>query len=362
MFMNRPNATFPIARLLAVPALSLTCLAVACGTEGSKAGDGAAKDMQVVSDTSNITPAALAAFAPLPENWDVPGDRLVNERIALGRALFYETLLSDGHNVSCNSCHALNGWGADGRKLSLGHDGRAGTRNAPSVYNAAGHLAQFWDGRAPDVEAQSKGPILNPVEMGMPDSGAVLAHLRASAQYVAAFRAAYPDDAQPVTYDNMGRAIGAFERRLVTPARWDRFLTGDRSALSAAEQEGLSVFLATGCQQCHNGATMGGRVYQKVGLVTAWPSAADSGRTVVTRNPSDLFVFKVPSLRNVEKTGPYFHDGSVASLDEAVRLMAHHQLGKTLTPAQTGAIVTWLSALTGDIPVNYIAFPQKPMQ
>jgi cytochrome c peroxidase len=362
MSRNEWKSARPLARGFAVPVLALALLAGACGPDGGNGGDSAAGEAGVVSDTSNITPAVLAAFAPLPEHWDVPGDTLVNERIALGRALFYETLLSDGHNVSCNSCHALNGWGADGRRVSLGHDGRAGSRNSPSVYNAAGHLAQFWDGRAPDVESQAKGPILNPVEMGMPDSGAVLAHLRASAQYVAAFRAAYPDDAQPITYDNMGRAIGAFERRLVTPARWDRFLTGDSTALTAAEKQGLSVFLAAGCQQCHNGATMGGRVYQKVGLVTAWPSVTDSGRSSVTHSPTDLFVFKVPSLRNVEKTGPYFHDGSVASLDEAVRLMAHHQLGKELTPAQTGAIVAWLSSLTGAIPVNYIAYPQKPLE
>ncbi len=357
---SRTNRLFVPRRMVAV--LAIACLMSACGDNAKQTPEGGATASVVVSDSSGLTPAVLAVFTPLPDNWDIVGDTLVNERVALGRALFYETLLSDGHDVSCNSCHALNGWGADGRKVSLGHDGRAGSRNAPSVYNAAGHFAQFWDGRAKDVEEQAKGPILNPVEMGMPDSAAVLAHLRASTQYVAAFRAAYPDDENPISYDNMGRAIGAFERRLVTPARWDAFLGGDDSALSAEEKQGLAVFVAAGCQQCHNGATMGGGLFQKAGVMVPWPSLVDSGRMIVTHNPTDLLVFKVPSLRNVEKTGPYFHDGSVASLEEAVRLMAHHQLGKALTSEQTASIVTWLGSLTGSIPVDYIAYPQRPLR
>src|SRR5574338_449491 len=176
--------------------------------------------------SASFTPAELSLFAPLPAELDAAGRTVTPAQAALGRTLFYETLLSDGHDVSCNSCHALNGYGADGRKVSLGHNGNPGTRNSPTVYNAAGHFAQFWDGRAPDVEAQAKGLILNPVEMGMPDSAKVLDHLRASRTYVASFRAAFPGQAQPITYDNVGRAIGAFERGLVTPSRWDRFLTG----------------------------------------------------------------------------------------------------------------------------------------
>jgi cytochrome c peroxidase len=362
---TRPIAARPLAPSIRIAVLTTAVLGTAlvlsaCGDDGKQDTEPGRTTSTVVNDSAALTPASLALFAPLPANWDLPGDSLVNERIALGRTLFHETLLSDGHDISCNGCHALNGWGADGRKVSLGHDGRAGSRNAPSVYNAAGHFAQFWDGRARDVEEQAKGPVLNPIEMGMPDSSAVLAHLRESAAYVAAFRAAFPDDAHPISYDNMGRAIGAFERRLVTPARWDDFLQGDSAALSAEEKRGLSVFLATGCQQCHNGATLGGRLYQKAGVVLDWPSVADSGRMLVTHNPTDLLVFKVPSLRNVEKTGPYFHDGSVPGLEEAVRLMARHQLGKELTPEQTTSIVTWLSSLTGKIPVDYIAFPQKP--
>ena len=351
-----------MSRHLSILSLSATLLVGACDTYRPSTSDTARGGVgaKAIADTAPLTPAVLAVFTPLPAQVVVGGQPPSDAQVALGRALYYETLLSDGHDVSCNSCHPLNGWGADGRKVSLGHDGKAGTRNAPTVYNAAGHLAQFWDGRAADVEAQAKGPILNPVEMAMPDSAAVLSHMRESRSYVAAFRAAFPGEAAPITYDNVGRAIGAFERRLLTPSRWDRYLTGDSAALTVAERQGLQTFLAAGCQGCHNGAYVGGGMYQKAGLVNPWFSQSDSGRYQVTRADADRFVFKVPSLRNIAKTGPYFHDGSVASLDEAVRLMAHHQLGVKLTPAQVTSIVTWLSALTGDIPTAYIAFPQQP--
>lgn len=322
------------------------------------AGCGTTKDQ--VGNSGPITKADLAVFAPLPAVVAVANQPLSDAKVELGRALYYETRLSQSHDVSCNSCHALNAWGADGRKVSLGHNGLAGNRNAPTVYHAAGHIAQFWDGRAADVEAQAKGPILNPVEMGMPDTVAVLAHLRGTPAYVAQFRAAFPGEAQPVTYDNVGNAIGAFERKLLTPSRWDKFVAGDTSALTADEQKGLRTFLNTGCQACHMGTYMGGDRYQKAGAQVAWFSQADSGRYAVTKDAKDLFVFKVPSLRNIDKTGPYFHDGSVASLNEAVRLMAHHQLGKELPPTEVQAIVAWMGSMTGELDTDYIAFPQQP--
>jgi cytochrome c peroxidase len=341
--------------------LLLTMLAgvsSACADKPNRQADTAA-----VVDASAppvFTPAELAMFAALPADMRATPAGESETQTSLGRALFYETLLSDGHDVSCNSCHALNAWGADGRRVSLGHDGRAGTRNAPTVYNAAGHIAQFWDGRAGDVEAQAQGPILNPIEMGMPDSTAVLAHLRESSMYVAAFRAAFPGERQPISYSNVGRAIGAFERRLTTPSRWDTFLAGDSTALTAAERVGLRTFLDAGCQGCHSGAYVGGDRYMKAGVVNRWYSQADSGRYHLTKDTNDLFVFKVPSLRNIDRTGPYFHDGSTANLTDAVRLMAHHQLGKELSPGQVQSIVTWLGALTGTLPSRYIAYPPKP--
>lgn len=325
----------------------------ACGTTQSS-NSGTAGQPAVFTATD------LAVFSPLPAQMEVQGKPLTEAKTALGRALFYETLLSEDHNVSCNSCHPLNAYGADGRKASLGFDGRPGGRNDPTVYNAAGQIAQFWDGRAADVEAQAKGPILNPVEMGMTDTTEVLKHLRDSPAYVASFRAAFPGEATPINFDNVGNAIGAFERRLVTPGRWDKFLAGDSAVLTVAERQGLRTFLNTGCQSCHLGAFVGGDRFMKAGQVNAWFSQADSGRYGVTKDAKDLFVFKVPMLLNIEKTSPYFHDGSVATLNEAVRLMAHHQLGKELAPADVQSIVTWLGSLTGELPSLYIAFPQKP--
>ena len=306
------------------------------------------------------THAELAMFAPLPARMDAAGGAPSEARIALGRTLFYETLLSDGHDVSCNSCHALNGYGADGRNVSFGHKGQQGSRNANTVYNAAGQVAQFWDGRDPNVEEQAKGPILNPAEMGMPNAGAVLEHLRASAKYRAAFAAAFRGESDPITYDNVGRAIGAFERGLVTPSRWDAYLKGDTAAITMQEKRGARTFVAAGCTACHAGAYVGGAMFEKAGLVNPWPLTADSGRIAVTKLPADRFVFKVPLLRNVEKTGPYFSDGSVASLDSAIVMMGHYQLGVALTAPQVRDIHAWLRSLTGQIPVTYVAEPQLP--
>jgi cytochrome c peroxidase len=174
------------------------------------------------------------------------------------------------------------------------------------------------------------------------------------------FAAAFPGEAQTVTYTNVGKAIGAFERGLVTPAAWDRYLAGDSSALTPTQQAGFATFTEVGCQACHNGAYVGGGSFQKLGVKSPWPSQADSGRYAVTKSPADVMVFKVPTLRNVAMTGPYFHDGSVASLPDAVRLMARHQLGRELTDAQVRVIVDWLGSLTGEIPVEYIAQPPLP--
>ena len=340
-------------------------LAVAACRGGSSGGQRGAGTTSV-TQAGEVSPAVITYaearqfFAPLPEAMLAPGLTRTPEQIALGRRLFYENVLSQGHNVSCNSCHALNAYGADGRARSFGSSGHTGGRNAPSVYNAAGQVAQFWDGRAATIEAQAKGPILNAVEMGMPDSAAVLSHMRASAEYRAAFAAAFPTARDPITYDNVARAIGAFERGLVTPSRWDRYVSGDQSALSADEQRGLSTFVRTGCSSCHNGAYVGGQMFAKLGAVKPWPTSSDSGRYAVTGNAADLFVFKVPSLRNVEKTGPYFHDGSVASLDSAIRLMARHQLGVELSDARVQDIHAWLASLTGELPAAYIAMPPQP--
>lgn len=351
-----------IARPVVVAAAVISCGRAAAPTP-DVADSASARSTSVVENTvrpAMLTRAELAMFAPLPAVMSAAGQPASAAKVALGRTLFYETLLSNGHDVSCNSCHALNGYGADGRRVSFGSVGHVGGRNAPTVYNAAGHVAQFWDGRAPSVEEQAKGPILNAVEMGMPNAGAVLEHLRASPAYAAAFAEAFPGQPTPISYDNVGNAIGAFERGLVTPSRWDAYLAGDTAVLTTAELAGLATFVRVGCASCHGGAFVGGQLYRRLGLARPWPTALDSGRIAVTHLAADRFVFKVPSLRNVEKTGPYFHDGSVASLDSAILLMARHQLGVDLDAARVASIRTWLATLTGTLPAAYIAQPQLP--
>jgi cytochrome c peroxidase len=233
-------------------------------------------------------------------------------------------------------------------------------RNAPTVYNAAGSFVQFWDGRAPNVEEQAKGPLLNPTEMAFGDPEEVLRKLRSIAGYAPLFEKAFPNESGPMTFDNVGRAIGAFERGLVTTGRWDRYLAGEREALTRPEREGLRVFLNVGCMVCHTGQLLGGSMFEKVGVVEPWPNQSDRGRAAVTHATSDVMVFKVPTLRNVAETAPYFHDGSVARLEEAVRMMGRHQLGLELNDAEINAICTWLRSLTGEIPRAYVAKPKLP--
>jgi cytochrome c peroxidase len=307
-----------------------------------------------------VNPVQLRMFKPLPDVVESPQNPLTQAKVDLGRMLYYDPRLSKNQDVSCNTCHDLARYGVDGRTVSDGTKGRMGTRNAPTVYNAAGHFVQFWDGRAPDVEEQAKGPVLNPVEMAMPSDQAVEAVLKSIPEYVSAFQRAFPGEKDPVTLGNAGRAIGVFERKLVTPARWDKFLKGDPSALADAEKAGFNKFMEVGCQACHGGAYLGGQMYQKLGLATPYPDTSDPGREGVTKEESDRMVFKVPSLRNVDKTAPYFHNGKVVTLEEAVQEMALHQLGKPLMHDEVASIVTFLKTLTGEIPADYIKPPVLP--
>jgi cytochrome c peroxidase len=309
---------------------------------------------------AEISKGKLQKYEPLPEAIESPSNALTEAKIRLGRMLYYDPRLSRAQDVSCNTCHLLDRYGVDGKRVSNGDKGQTGDRNAPTVYNAAGHFVQFWDGRAADVEEQAKGPVLNPVEMAMPSAEVVVGRLKAIPGYVKAFAEAFPGEADAVTYDNMGRAIGAFERRLVTPARWDRYLRGEKSALTEEEKKGFGKFTSAGCAECHRGAYVGGEFYKKLGLEKPWPDKSDEGRFRVTKKPSDRMVFKVPSLRNIEKTGPYLHDGRVESLEEAVRVMAEYQSGKRVSPADVNLIVAWLKTLTGDIPAEYIKAPALP--
>lgn len=307
-----------------------------------------------------IPESRLKPFKPLPAAAESAKNPITPEKVELGRMLYYENRISKSHKFSCNSCHKLDQYGVDNEPTSEGHRGQRGDRNSPTVYNAAVHFVQFWDGRAADVEEQAKDPILNPVEMAMPDEKTVIATLKSMPQYVELFRKAFPHDKNPVNYENMARAIGAFERKLMTPSRWDRFLKGDKAALNDAEKAGFLKFVEAGCAACHTGACVGGTMFQKLGAAKPYPGLKDEGRAKVTKRAEDRFVFKVPGLRNVEKTWPYFHDGSVKTLEEAVALMAGHELGKELAPADVAAIVTWLKTLTGEIPREFVQPPALP--
>ncbi len=346
----------PISARSLLVALLASCLAAGCESKkeappSSAVPPAASKEATRTAAPVTIDRALLNAFAVLPETMAAPTGAATPEAVALGKQLYFETRLSKNQDISCNTCHGLDTYGVDNKPTSPGHKGQLGARNSPTVYNAALHVSQFWDGRAKDVEAQALGPILNPVEMAMKDEAAVLAVLRSIPEYVAAFKAAFPADKDPLTYANVGKAIGAFERTLVTPSRWDKYLGGDDAALTEKERAGLAKFLDVGCNTCHAGPAVGGRDFKKLGNVKAWPSEIkDSGRFDVTKDPADKNVFKTPSLRNIEKTAPYFHDGSVKTLEEAVKLMATHQLGKDLSDADVESIVTFLKSLTGELP------------
>lgn len=320
-------------------ALAAALLLAACGREAPEPVVGRA-ERQALAAQADAKLGVLPGRMPGSEG-DTP------ERVSLGRALWFEKRLSGNGTQSCNDCHRLDGerpTGADGERTSRGARGERGTRNSPSVKNAGYHVAQFWDGRSKTLEEQAEGPILNPLEMAMPDAEAAEASLRAAPELREPFTAAFPGEADPVTLRNAARALAAFQRTLKTDDRLDDFLRGDLDALSHREAAGLRLFLSTGCTTCHNSPTLGANQFQLLGLVKAWETE-DDGRFAVTGNEEDRGKFKVPSLRNAVSTGPYFHDGSVDRLDEAVRKMAWHQLGKELTKDEIASLVAFLGAL-----------------
>jgi len=309
---------------------------------------------------------AKSTFSPLPATADNPENPITPEKVALGKALYFDNRLSKEGNISCNSCHNLNTYGVDNKPTSPGDGGSFGDRNSPTVLNAAFHFAQFWDGRAVDVEEQAGGPILNPIEMSMPDQEFVIKRLGEIKGYKALFAAAYPNIVEPINYKNIQKAIAVFERKLITPARFDEYLAGNENALTDQEKEGLLTFMNTGCTACHSGAVMGGAMYQKFGLAgNYWDftksKKIDNGRFLVTKNEADKYAFKVPSLRNVEKTHPFFHDGSISDLNDAVKIIAKLQLNKDLTDQEVQDIVAFLKTLTGKVPKDLATPPQLPI-
>ena len=300
---------------------------------------------------------ARTFFEQLPGEAITSDNELTPEKILLGKTLYFDNRLSKDNTQSCNTCHNLDTYGVDNNSFSEGNDGELGGRNSPTTLNAALHMSQFWDGREPTVEAQAGGPILNPVEMAMPSEAAVIEKLSDIDDYAVLFDDAFPEDADPITYSNLKLAIGAFERKLITPTKFDEYIAGDDNALSDDEKEGLQTFISSGCTTCHAGSLLGGSMYQKFGLFGDYweltrSAKVDNGKFDLTENEADKYVFKVPSLRNIEKTGPYFHDGSVSSLDEAIKIMAKLQVNKDLTDEEVSQISTFLATLTGEVPAE----------
>ncbi|NOQ89890.1 MAG: c-type cytochrome [Gammaproteobacteria bacterium] len=307
------------------------------------------------ADVELLISRANRFFSPLPET--MPGsENDTDERIELGKKLYFDKRLSINDKQSCASCHKLdNGFaGVDNLPTSPGAGGESGTRNSPTVLNAGWQDSQFWDGRAEDLVEQAKGPILNPIEMGMPDEQTVEIKIRKVSEYQDDFARAFPGEKQPITYQNIAEAIAAFERILITPSRFDDFMNGDANALSEDEQRGLRVFMKIDCKSCHDGKLLGGETYETLGKENAYENQADQGMFVLTKDEDDRMVFKVAQLRNVALTAPYFHDGKIKTLDEAVRKMARLQLDEELNDQQVADIVSFLKALTGKNRERYI--------
>lgn len=332
-------------------AVALTAL-IACGDEKTETKEVEQKKL------TELQERAKTLFGELPELVDNPENPITEEKVILGKQLYFDVRLSKDNTQSCNTCHNLNTFGVDNLPTSPGNDGKNGARNSPTVLNAALHASQFWDGRNKDVEEQAGGPILNPVEMAIPTEEFIVERLSGIEEYKELFAKAFPEEEKPITYNNLQKAIGAFERKLITPSKFDDYLAGNDEALNEQEKRGLETFMTTGCITCHSGNALGGQLIQKFGLFgNYWEytksDRIDDGKFEVTQNEADKYFFKSPSLRNVEKTYPYFHDGSVNDLNESVKIMAKLQLNKELTDEETNDIVAFLKTLTGDVPQEF---------
>jgi cytochrome c peroxidase len=298
----------------------------------------------------------------LPDTAPVPADNpMTPAKIELGKKLYFDPRLSVNGTISCNSCHNVMGSGDDGRPTSMGHNGKFGGRNSPTVFNAAFMSVQFWDGRAASLEEQAKGPMTNPVEMGMPNHTVVIERLKKIPGYAEDFRNVFARD---LDIEGVVHAIAAYERTLITPnSPYDRFLKGEKSALSAQAQKGMKTVEEVGCLACHSGPNFAGPtlpmgtgfymrfpVFPNAAIEKKYAFRKDKGRMEVTNKAEDRDMWRVPTWRNVATTAPYFHNGAVKTLSEAVKVMAKTQLNRDLTEEQTADIVEFLKSLTGTIP------------
>jgi cytochrome c peroxidase len=339
--------------------MAVLVIAMACNNSQQNQQADQAKEDTILLMAKNY-------FQPLPKEAVNPDNPVTPEKVILGKTLYFDNRLSLHNTQSCNTCHNVATFGVDNNATSKGDLGKNGNRNSPTTFNAALHFLQFWDGRMKDVEEQAGGPVMNPAEMNMPAEKDVIARLNKVEGYKKLFAAAFPNDKDPVTFENMKKAIAAYERTLLTPSNFDKYLEGDVTALNDQEKKGLHTFISVGCIACHTGPLLGGNMFQKFPLIGSdYKSMTgsvidDKGRMEVTKNEADKYMFKVPSMRNVVETDPYFHDGSVKELDKAITIMAKLELGKDLTPEQTTDIATFLKSLTADISAESKQAPTMP--
>ena len=316
--------------------------------------------------------ASAAEWQALPGKAPEPADNPTTPaKVELGKMLYHDPRLSSNGVVSCNSCHNVMNGGEDNRAGSIGVRNQVGGRSAPTVWNSAFNSVQFWDGRAASLEAQAKGPVTNPAEMGMKSWDDVIARLKAIPGYPQAFNSAF-GSGDVVNVDNVAKAIAAYERTLITPnSPYDQYVKGNQSALTAQQIRGMNTFAEVGCTGCHSGPAFNGpQLPEGTGFFMKFPMqsngvleakydfSVDQGRYDVTKDEADRHLYKVPTLRNIALTAPYFHNGKVTTLDDAVRVMGILQLGKDLPPEQISEITAFLNALTGEFP--NITMPRLP--
>lgn len=321
---------------------------------------------EVTKEDALLWAKARNFYYGLPTEVDILSDEVELAKSELGQLLYFDTRLSINNEQSCNSCHNLQSYGVDNLPTSPGAlPGTRGDRNSPTVLNAVFHAKQFWDGRAADLEEQAKGPILNPVEMAIPHEGILIDRLLEVEEYIKRFSEAFPEQTQPITYDNVAKAIASFEKRLITPSKFDEFMALNVEVFDSKEKRGLKIFLEAGCQSCHDGPALGGLQERRLGEQVDFKQVTskinqDKGIYELTGNPGDQYKFKVPSLRNIEHTYPYFHDGSIHELDESVRIMGKTQLNKEFTAQEVEDLIAFLKTLTGEIPAHLKAIPDIP--
>ncbi len=313
----------------------------------------------------NLIDRAKQIFGPLPATMPSDMNPITPAKTRLGKILYYESRISIDRTVSCAKCHPVSLYAADGLKKAIGNNCKENPRNAPTIFNAASQISEHWIGNRISVEDQAKQAVVGPPAFGMPSYESAVKILKGIRGYQTLFQEAFPGEKDPVNIDNFAKAIGAYERTLVTPSPFDDFMNGNAAALTEQQKRGLQTFFDSGCMTCHFSPYVGGQMYQKFGVFEPYwkytkSGKIDEGRYAVTKNEADKYVFKVPVLRNVAMTRPYFHDGSVDRLEDAIRIMAKIQLGKDLSKEQQGDIAAFLASLTGRIPEDALTIPILP--